>query len=206
MLDKNTIANLALGRLGTSLGTVNLVTDNSTQARILRLHFRSSLDALLKKHPWNFATGFSALAIQTEQPTMAWGYSYYLPSDCINIRQIAENGCFPMKNTYNDQKPKYRQVYSGGSPVIYCSVPYAHAEYTVRVPEDDMFPDHFGRALAAQLSKDIAPSLITNNYAKVKATLNSDADNDITLGIAEDIGEEPQQEDSDSQFVRARFQ
>jgi len=204
MLYKNDIANLALGRLGVSLTVADLETENSLQAKIIRRNFRMSLDTVLEMHDWNFATKYLPLILQSEDPTPMYKFAYSLPSDALVIREIAREGFFTNRYQYQDEKEKWQQVYSSIGAVIYSNTPDAHAKYTVRIPTEIAMPTHFGRAVAAQISMDIAPSLITNNFAKIRDTLNSDARNDITLAIADDLGRQPQMEDSLSPFIRAR--
>jgi hypothetical protein len=205
MLYKTDIANLALGRLGVSLTIVDAETENSQQAKIVRRHFRMSLDSLLEMHDWNFATKYQALILQQEDPTPIYKFAYVLPSDALVVREIAREGFFSHRNQYEDEKERWQQVYSSSGQLIYSNTPDAHAKYTVRIPDTIAMPNHFGRALAAQLSMDIAPSLITNNFPKVRDSLNADARIDISMGIAEDLGRQPQMEDSLSPFIRARY-
>jgi hypothetical protein len=205
VLNKNEVANLALGRLGVSLSIVDLDTENSTQAKIIRRHYKISLETLLERHGWNFATKYAPLLLQANDPNLGFSYQYALPADCLILREIAADGIFPEVNLYEEQKEQWQEVYTGASPSIYSNTKNAHAKYTVKIPETMAMPNHFGRALAAQLSIDIAPSLITNNFGKVRDTLNSAAINDIHLGIAQDLGRQPLQLDSLSPFHRARF-
>jgi hypothetical protein len=204
MLYKTDIANLALGRLGVSLTVIDVETENSQQAKIIRRHFRMSLDALLEMHEWNFATKYLPLILQSEDPTPVFKYAYVVPSDALIIREIAREGFFTNRRQYEDEKEKWQQVYSSTGALIYSNTPDAHAKYTVRIPDNIAMPNHFGRALAAQLSMDIAPSLITNNFGKIRDTLNADARIDISRGIADDLGRQPQMEESLSPFIRAR--
>lgn len=204
MLYKTDIANLALGRLGVSLTIVDAETENSQQAKIVRRHFRMSLDSLLEMHEWNFATKYLPLVLQEEDPTPVFKYAYVMPSDALVIREIAREGMFSNRRQYEDEKEKWQQVYSSTGGLIYSNTIDAHAKYTVRISDNIAMPNHFGRALAAQLSMDIAPSLITNNFPKVRDTLNADARIDISRGIADDLGRQPQMEDSLSPFIRVR--
>lgn len=205
MLNKNEVANLALGRLGVSLSIVDLDTENSVQAKIIRRHYKIALETLLELHPWNFATKYAPLLLQATDPTSSYSYKYGLPSDCLVIREIAQDGIFLEVNQYEDEKERWQEVYTGASPSIYSNTKNAHAKYTAKIPDTIALPNHFGRSLAAQLSIDIAPSLITNNFGKVRDTLNSSAMNDIHLGIAQDLGKQPLLQDSLSPFLRARL-
>jgi len=207
VLYKNDIANLALGRLGVSLSIIDLETENSNQAKIIRRHFRMSLDTTLEMHAWNFATQYQVLNLLSDDLNAGpmRRFTYSLPSDCLVLREIAFDGIFNQQNLYEDQKLRWQQIYSGSGQSIQTDIYNAHAKYTTRVLESIAFPTHFGRAFAAQLSMDIAPSLITNNFGKVRDTLNSSARIDITLGIADDLGRQPLMEDSPSPFLRARY-
>lgn len=205
MLYKSDIANLALGRLGVSLTISDIEVENSQQAKVIRRYFRMSLDTLLEKHPWGFATQFIPLILASESPTPLYAYSYQRPGDALVIVEIAEEGMFSQTVQYEDQKNRWQEVYALTGPKLYTNVRMAHAKYTTRLPENMQFPNHFGRALAAQLSMDIAPQLITNNFGKVRDTLNANAMIDITHGIADDLGRQPLPEDSLSPFVRARL-
>jgi len=197
---------LALGRLGQTLTITDLDTENTNHAKVIRRHFRMSLDTILEKHDWNFATKFEALTLQSEDPIVGYRYCYTLPSDLLVIRQIAEEGIFNPNKQYEHEKAKFRLVYNGaGQRIIYTNVQNAHAEYTVRLPESSAFPNHFGRAFAAQLSMDIAPQLITNNYSKVSESINTLAMNDINNGIAFDLGQQPLPEDPASPFQSVRW-
>jgi hypothetical protein len=205
MLYKLDIANLALGRLGTSVSIADYSTENTAQAKIVRRHFRMSLDTLLEKHEWTFATKYAPLSLVSEDAEDNFRYTYQVPADCLVIREIAEWGKFYNVNRYEDEKIAWQQVYSSSGVRIKTSLPDAYAKYTVRVGEDIAFPNYFARALSAQLALDIAPSMVTNNYYKIKNDLMSEVSNEITQGIANDLGREPLKQDSHSPFVRARF-
>ena len=206
MMYKSDIANMALGRLGVSSTITDIESDFSTEAKIIKRHFRTSLDYLLEQHFWNFARGTAVLIKQFDNPDSTHLYSYYMPGDALLIRQLAFQGNFINGiELYPDQKIPFDEVYVGTTRLIYTNLSEAEAEYTKQVAENSVFPSHFGRALAALLSKDIAPSLITSNYPKVRETLNADAENDIAHGIADDLTRTPQQVNAESSFVRARY-
>jgi hypothetical protein len=140
-----------------------------------------------------------------DNPEFIWGYSYFAPANALVIRQIATEGHFINNfELYVDQKVPFLEVYSGTVVLLYTNSINAHAEYTERIDMESLFPIHFGKALAAQLSIDIAPSLITNNFPKIKDALNKSAENDITTGIADDLNKMPQHQTADSTFVRVR--
>lgn len=205
MLSKLDIANLALSKLGTSLYISDYTSDPSNQAKIIRRHFQMSLDWLLEKHPWNFATKYAALFQVSEDADQPFRYLYSVPSDLLIIREIAAKDQFIAVERYEDYKIRWEQVYDGSGAIrVRTNLPNAWARYTVKLSDSFNFPSHFGRALAAQLAMEIAPSLITNNFPKVKQTIASELKSEVESGIAEDLGRQPLRQESHSPFVLAR--
>jgi hypothetical protein len=207
VLNKNEIANLALGRLGVSISVSDFDLENSTQAKVIKRQFQSSLDTLLESHPWNFATKYEALSLISENvnPNVRYRYAYSYPAQCLVIRSLGMDGVFSHENEYTDTNIQWEEIYTGGTPTLLTWVEDAHACFTVAINQDQQMPTHFGRALAAQLAMDIAPSLITNNFGKVRDTLYAAARSDISLGVANDLGRQPKHRDAPSPFIRARL-
>lgn len=197
------VANLALGRLGVSFEIVNY-NESTNQAKIVRRHFRMSLDTLLEKHDWTFTSKIAALTLSSENPEAVFRYVYNIPSDAHVIREIGEENKLYHVERYEDYKIKWDHVYGASGPKIQTNLPDAFAKYTVRLIDDYDFPVFFGRALSAQLALDIAPSLITNNFGKVKQELLTTVYNDINAGIAYDMGRQPLKADSHNPFVLTR--
>lgn len=205
MLTKTDVVNLALGKLGQSVTVVNADTENTTYAKIARRHFNMAVKALLQKHPWSIYTKTAALALIEEDPSPKWKYSYSVPSDAAVVRRIAMDSYFVHEQEYLDQIHMFEPVYNSGGYDIHTNIPNAWAEYTAVPPEDGPYMDHFARALAAMLAMDIAPSIITNNYAKMKDVFLKEARNEISEQIAYDITLAPEAEIPDSPFIRARY-
>lgn len=205
MLTKNQVATMALARMGSSQTVVNLDTDNSTPAKILRNFYQSSLETILEHYPWNIATGYKALALVAEKPVNSWGYSYRVPNDCQIIRRIGQDGLFYNVDEYEDEKAKWIHVFDAAGGLIYTNLKDAEIQYTVALDGEGPFQNHFGRAFAAQLAIDAAPAIITNNFSKVKKVFMEEAMAEIHKQIAVDISRQPLPETSDSPFVRARL-
>lgn len=207
MLSKQEIANLALGHLGMSQQVLDYDVENTVYAKVIRRQFRSTLDTMLEKHQWGFATQFSALALESDDWSVAKAYKYVysLPADCLVLRVIACDGYFPEVRQYEKEKEKFREFYQGSERAILTNVYNAHGEYTTRLSEDISFPTHFARGLSHLLALDIAPQLITNNFPKVKDSLITTSKNEISVAIAADLGREPQLEDSPTPFISCRM-
>lgn len=205
MLTKTDVANLALGYLGVSLRVTDFDTDNSNQIKIIRRHFNVSLQGFLESHPWHFATSYSALALKSENPDSGYGYEYSAPADALTIRQIANKDSFIRDEIYEENKIRFEEILTGTGLSIHTDVSNAYAEYTRNLSPDSGFPPYFAKGLGAYLSKEIAPSLITNNFGKLERTLNSRADARISEAIAIDMGRQPRKLDPVSPFAAARM-
>lgn len=204
MLTKNDIVNLALGKLGQTLFVTNVDTETSNVAKVCKRYWPMSLSSVLSKHPWSIFTKQAPLSLVTTNPSAKWAYAYALPADAHVIRRLALDTLFSDRFEYLDQMFPFEAVNSASGYEIHTNVPDAHAEYTCKIPDGSLYVDHFGRAVAAQLAMDIAPSLITNNYIKMKKELLADAKADISEQIADDITLAVSPRDAESPFIRAR--
>ena len=200
---KTEIANLALGRLGVSLAIADLDTDISIQTKVIKRHFRVSLETFLIKHDWSFARKEAALALLSTD-NVRRQYTYEMPADALIIRQLAEDGMFVDLNLYQDQIIPWHELLTTTGTHLITPLPLAYAQYTANLDIDVNFPTHFARGLAAQIAWDIAPSLITNNFGKVADTLDAKCRIDMTSAIADDIARQPLIQDSPGPFLRAR--
>lgn len=205
-ISKTEIANLALGHLASTLSVIDIETDNSNAARVIRRHYSMAINTFLEMHPWSFAKQEIALALSQENPSKMYAYEYYKPADCLVIQQIAPDGVFIDAELYESQKVYFEERNVGSTTRLWCNVPLAWAQYTTRVPDDFAFPAHFARGLSYQMALDIGPSLVTNNWAKIKQTLIPEAENAKTNAIAYDLARQPLKPDSPSPFILARYQ
>jgi len=203
MYTKTEIANFALGMLGQSLEIVNVDTETTIQAKILRRHFSKAVVETLK-YEWNVLTKTGALSLIAEDPSPKWQYSYSKPSDAEVVRRIESDNYFPADRQYEDQKVPFDLMYTTSGYEIHTNIPDAYAEYTVRPADVGPYPDHVAWAIAANLAMIAAPQIITNNYVKIKDTFLKEARNTISAQIAYDITLRPEPIAADSPFIRAR--
>lgn len=206
MLFDADISNLALGMLGSTLTISNVSSDTSAQAKVIRRYFRTSLETLLERYEWGFATKIAALTLIEECPNEGvYGYSYRAPSDSLVIRRLGAEVALQAVEDYEDERIKFEEFHDdAGGVLIYTNIAEAFIRYTKNVDSGIAFPNHFGRGLAAQLALDIAPSIITNNFAKIRNVLLVDAERKINDSIAADLNRKPRPEASESRFVRVR--
>jgi hypothetical protein len=204
MLTKTDVANLALGKLGSTAVIISLDSDPSNTAKVIKRHFDSALTSILKKHPWSVYTKYGALPLTGNNPMPGWQYAYDLPSDCEVVRRLSVDSLFMQETEYQDQLIPFQLIYTPNGYQIYTNIPNAYAEYTIRIPDGSLFVDHFGRAFACVLAQDIAPSLVTNNYSKIKELFLAESRREISEQIAIDISLRPEPVAADSPFIRAR--
>lgn len=198
---KADVANLALGLLGSTLSISDVVLDTSAQAKVVRRHYSSSLQTLLERYAWGFAGKLQALSLLEESPEEGmYAFAYSQPSDALVILKVGAKSFLQDTEDHLDERNIFEEL---GAKIL-TNVGDAYARYTRLIDEGEAMPNHFGRALAAQLALDIAPSIITNNFAKVKNVLVTDAERRINDGIAADLNRKPRPVASDSRFVRVR--
>jgi hypothetical protein len=78
-----TICNLALGKLGA--GSIIALDEESTEARVCRLHYSQTRDEVLRLHRWNFAIRPETLVQSVEAPAFGWAFQYELPTDRLRV-------------------------------------------------------------------------------------------------------------------------
>lgn len=202
---KTDIANLALGHLGVSFTVSDLDADDSNQAKVIRRYFNTSLETILSKYEWGFSTAIAPLNKVEDCPQEGlYAVSYRCPVDCLKVLKIGTQQGLRITEDYDDERIKFEEAFDDAGTLIYTDLAQAYVKYAKRVDDGIDFPNHVGRAIAAQLAMDIAPSIITNNFSKVKNLLMDDAKREINDQIAEELNRKPRPTTSDSRFVRVR--
>jgi len=87
MTSRTEIANLALAELGFP-AVLDVDVDATKAARIMKLIFNSTSDALLRSHPWNFAMKRQTLALDAAAPAHGYTKQYALPSDFRRLVRV----------------------------------------------------------------------------------------------------------------------
>ncbi|MCA3648820.1 MAG: hypothetical protein IOB85_15230 [Methylobacterium sp.] len=80
-------SNGALAHIGEGRIT-SLDETRRTAARIIKTHFGSVRDTLLRRHDWNFARRWATLAQDPAAPAGTFAFMYPLPADCIRVRIV----------------------------------------------------------------------------------------------------------------------
>lgn len=138
------VANEALSHLKQP-PLVDLTADETTPAKIVRTHFASVRDALLRRYPWNAATERAKLNAQAAAPAFGFAYQYPLPNDCLTVRQVI--GC--RREDWKVEKRAILTDMPAPLPVI----------YTRRCVEVALWDALFRRAFTYELAVAVGPEL-----------------------------------------------
>jgi hypothetical protein len=70
------------------------IDDDRDVVRWMRRNYVPTRDALLRRHPWNFAIRRALLPALSDAPAFGWDYAYQLPADCLRLFPLTESGDF----------------------------------------------------------------------------------------------------------------
>ena len=105
---------------------------------------------------------------------------------------------------YNEDIVPFRSIWVGGLPQIHTNLQEAVCEFTEDISIEGQLPLNFSRMAAGTLAIDIAPSVITDNFAKVQARLMQNISLWKNQAVAEDKLNESPRIRPVSPFIKAR--
>lgn len=140
------ICNRALRAIGQEV--ITSLDDVSTRAGLCDLHYEPTRDAVLRAHPWKFATSRISLATSSSSPAFEYDYAYPLPTDCLRLLAVYDssgevidvNGSWTLE--------------SGG--IFIDAVAPIYIKYIQRITNPTKFDPLFDEALIARLAATIA--------------------------------------------------
>lgn len=151
------ICNLALGYVGEP--PIASFDDRRPAAEYCKLYYDGALRALLREHPWNFATDREYLTPvdvpEAWQPT--YTHAYVLPARCLHLQRLIDQ--------HGNQSLSFTSAAhpAQGRDIILCRIPSAIAEFTRYVDNANAYGPFFIQALARKLQSMIARSLLKNS-------------------------------------------
>lgn len=193
------ICNTALGRIG-ARQRIGALTEQSEEARILRLVYDQVLELTLEQVNWGFARRRATLALVETDPNEEWKYRYALPSDCACPRNIQGYTRNPSIETLIRW-----QVEGADDPALKTIVtdqPDAILIYTRNDVPPGAYPQHFTHLLEWSLAAEIAMPLTAKAEVAQLAVSASNAARMMCGAMSANRGQ-PDNE-LDSEFVRAR--
>lgn len=145
-VNETTIANLALGKIGSK--RIASLDDASPEARACKLHYPHVRDEVLRSHRWNFATKRATLTALAAAPLFGWDVQYQLPSDCLRVLQL---------NRYGESDQSSVWEVEGGK--LLTNETEAQVKYIARITDGVLFDSIFVSALTVKLASVIAKPL-----------------------------------------------
>jgi hypothetical protein len=185
------IINQALSHIGVSKQIGDITTELSEEATTSRLHYVDDISAVLRDHPWQFATRYARLVLVAGTSTVPvngdWQYAYRAPDDMMFARRIVNPNL--VGRDWDANPPKWRLGSDDTGLLIYTNeTPTSgqpdnvtpQLEYTIRTTCAALQGDSiFREALAWRHAFSLAPALAKddkkaafclNVYQAIKST------------------------------------
>lgn len=133
------ICNQALARCGAA--PITALDDANDKARLCLENYEPVLQAMLRRHPWNFAVKRVELAEDSETPLNEWAHQFPLPADpyCLRVLQVNDG--------FNDYVIEGRMILTNAETL--------KLRYVARVNEsefDPLFVESFVLQLASKFA------------------------------------------------------
>ena len=92
-ISEASISNRCLSHLKAN-NRITSIEEESLEARLCKLYLDETIDALLEKHPWNFATNRQVLPLSADTPVFDYDYKFQLPTDpyCLKVLKVVDSG------------------------------------------------------------------------------------------------------------------
>jgi hypothetical protein len=200
MASKVGIVNLALSHLGISKEIANIETEKSIEAETARRFYDTALEATLRDFPWPFAGRFANLGLVEETPTTEWNYSYRYPSDALYLRRILSG----IRNDNRQARVPYKILSDSSGLLLYTDQETAEIEYTVRATDPQFYPSDFVVAFSFYLAHLMAPRVTGGDQFKLGDRAQQNYLLEISRAVSRSSNEQQDEEEPQSEFIRAR--
>ena len=183
MNSKVQIVNQALVVLGEA--PLDIFPNGSKYSTIAATLWDSSLDAVLRSHPWNFAVKREILPELADPPKYDYSAAFNLPTDCLRILDVETD----------DYRVEGRTILADESSLS--------IRYIARIVDVTVYDSLFIEALSTYLAWRMAYS-ITKSEAVRDANWNAYKE---IMGLARvvDAQEEPTPEFEESSLITVRY-
>lgn len=177
------VYNLAITRIGHE--QLSSETENTKAGRLVRLHYPTIRDAILRAHTWNFAIRRASLSALSTTPVFEYLYAFALPTDpyCLKVIRTSYEADgfsssaiygYPGMVSYGTIPIEYRieTINHSGTPVrvLLSNESTMSIEYIARIEDVSLFDPLFVDCLAARLAAELSIPL-TDNQAATKTLL-----------------------------------
>ena len=182
------VVNNALIRMGRER-MIGSLWEGSKSAQLALRIYAQTRDEVLRQFDWDFAERQVSMTLlksapmagyfppngwTSAYPPRPWAFEYVYPTDCLKVRAVK----WPSYFLYNPD-PR-AELFSIGNDapladptayvkVLLCNVPDAVIVYTGQVTDPSEWEADFVEAIAAALSRRLAPALVGLDPAKLEA-------------------------------------
>ena len=147
------ICNEALAILGND--PIVSMEDRDVKAIRCKQFYTITRNAVLRAHPWNFATRRVQLQRAAAVPTFGFSYGYKMPPFCLRLLVAAPTGADVDSPNIHDDGSSYRVE----GDVILSNEETLFAKYIIEIEEPGLFDALFTEAFAAKLAMKLAVAL-----------------------------------------------
>lgn len=138
------ICNSALAKVGSD--RITSLSEDSAAARACNGQYDNKRKALLRSHPWNFATLRIEIGLLATEPVFEFDSAFGVPADCLRVLDIEDN--------YIPWRIEGRTLVTNNTE---CKI-----KYITDLTDTSKFDPHFEEALATDLAADICFLLSKN--------------------------------------------
>lgn len=191
------ICNMALGHAGYGTAPVSdLDTDQTAEARVLRVFYEQARKMCLEAYDWGFARRREALALHGTAPPSTWGYRYAYPATCLAPRSIPMPGA-----DYPSQQYKIETLATGEKTIL-TNAGEAELIFTADLQESGPYTAWFKHAFSLLLAHFIARP--TTGKRDIKNDLFQLYDHAIRVAPAHEANQEKDPEEAEASWISVR--
>lgn len=170
---KTDLCNLALDMIGSTHVIVDVDTETTPVAIVMRRWYDHCSNELLSGYPWAFATKTVAMTLSVNAPLPGWRYAYAHPGDCVNALEVttaqgsrfagAPSDTFGSFDAAFPRAPWRVSLSSNGlERLINTDLSGAYLVYVSGTVTNSAFPAPFKTALILRLGAAVAVPLRVN--------------------------------------------
>jgi|TARA_R100000656_G_scaffold13552_4_gene13803 hypothetical protein len=131
--------------------TISSFTENTTESKVANQLYESTLENLLTRCRWRFASKQATLSKKTSDPTARYKSAYSLPADAFIMHTVTVGDAVIKYDRYGDE------IFTNTT-----STDTVVADYTFQPSESD-FPPYFKQTLVFELASLFAGAIARND-------------------------------------------
>lgn len=150
------ICNAALANIG-NRQFITDIEEDTAEAQACNALYESKRDLVLASHPWRFATRRATLAVVADVTREGWGYVYALPSDFLELIQLAPES----RNPYPSSRMAFATELNdaGDGLLLLADDGNGNISYIAQVDSPIVYPAYFAEAISWLLASELAVAL-----------------------------------------------